>query len=85
MICQNLIPFPSSLCNVICIQTDIVRDISYREKQQSYTGDETYIYQYLGLLRRMLHERSQSDWNRMSHLLPINDMSRSGKSVDPPP
>jgi hypothetical protein len=35
------------------IQTDIVRDIYYREKQQSYSGDETYIYQYLGLIRRM--------------------------------
>ena len=85
MICQNLIPLPSSLCNVIYIQKDIVRGNAYTEKQQTYSRDDIYIYQYLGLLRRMLHERSQSDWNQMSHVLPINDMSRSGTSADPTP
>ena len=85
MICQNLIPLPNTLCNVIYIQKDIVRGNAYMEKQQTYSRDETYIYQYLGLLRRMLHERSQSDWNQMSHLLTINDMSRSGISADPTP
>ena len=65
------IPLPSSLCNVIYIQKDVVRGNAYMEKQQTYSRDEIYIYQYLGLLRRMLHERSQSDWNQMSHLLPL--------------
>jgi hypothetical protein len=48
-----LIPLPSSLCNVIYIQKDIVRGNAYMENQQTYSRDDIYIYQYLGLLRRI--------------------------------
>jgi hypothetical protein len=34
---------------MIYIQKDIVRDIAYREKQQTCPIDETCIYQYLAL------------------------------------
>jgi hypothetical protein len=49
MICQSLIPLPSSLCNVIYIQKDIVRGNAYMENQQTYSRDDIYIYQYLSL------------------------------------
>ena len=85
MIYQTLVPLPSSLCGVIYIQKDIVRGNAYMEKQRTYSRYEIYIDQYLGLLTKMLHERPQSDWDQMYHLLPINDMSRNGNSSDPPP